>query len=62
LSKNFALFESHRMQFRAEFFNFPNYANLAGPNTNPNNQATFGKITNKTNDVRQLQLSLRYSF
>jgi hypothetical protein len=50
------------MQFRAEFFNFPNYANLSNPVTNPNNQAQFGKITGKTNDVRQLQLSLRYSF
>lgn len=62
MSKDFALFENNRLQFRGEFFNFPNYANWSNPNTNPNNLATFGKITGKSNDTRQIQLSLRYSF
>ena len=33
-----------------------------GPNYNPTNLSTFGKITGKTNDVRNLQLSLRFYF
>jgi hypothetical protein len=62
LSKDFATFEGQRLQFRTEFFNFPNYANLNNPVTDPNVAAQFGKITGKNADRRQLQLSLRYSF
>lgn len=45
-SKRFQTFENQGFEFRAEFFNFPNYANLNGADTNPNS-GTFGKITKK---------------
>jgi hypothetical protein len=58
--KSFALGESHRVQLRAEFFNWPNHPNWGGVTTNPKS-ATFGKVTGKT-DQRSIQLSLRYNF
>lgn len=60
-SKRFPTVENQGFEFRAEFFNFPNYANLNGADTNPNS-GTFGKSTGKTSDRRQIQLSLRYEF
>jgi hypothetical protein len=58
--KNFAFGERQNIQFRAEFFNFPNHPNWNTPDFNPLN-ATFGKITAK-NSERNIQLVLRYSF
>jgi hypothetical protein len=58
--KNFAIHESHAVQFRLEMFNFPNHPNWGNPDTNPRS-GTFGKITSKS-DNRNIQLSLRYSF
>ncbi len=65
LFKDFKVAERHNLQFRAEFFNFPNHPNWGGStgggvNTNPKS-ATFGKITSKGSE-RNIQLSLRYSF
>jgi hypothetical protein len=59
--KDFAIMESHRLNFRAEFFNFPNHPNWGGAGTDPNNLTTFGKVTSKSSN-REVQLSLRYSF
>ncbi|HJU44336.1 MAG TPA: carboxypeptidase regulatory-like domain-containing protein [Vicinamibacterales bacterium] len=72
LFKNFALRGSQRLQFRAEIFNFPNHPNLGNAQTgtvtgggagfaDPTN-ANFGRVTTKTNDRREIQLSLRYQF
>jgi len=58
--KNFAISEKHTIQFRAEFFNWPNHPNWGGVTTNPKS-ATFGKVTGKTGN-RTIQLSLRYNF
>ncbi|MEZ5354788.1 MAG: TonB-dependent receptor [Bryobacteraceae bacterium] len=58
--KSFQIHEAHSVQFRAEFFNFPNHPNWSGVDTNPNS-GTFGKITAK-NSERNVQLSLRYQF
>jgi len=59
--KNFAITESQKLEFRTEFFNLPNHPNWSGPDTNPRNP-TFGRITTKTGDPRNIQLSLRYRF
>jgi hypothetical protein len=72
LFKNFAMGGMRRLQFRAEIFNFPNHPNLGNAQTgtvtgggagfaDPSN-ANFGRITTKTNDRREIQLSLRYQF
>jgi hypothetical protein len=60
LFKRFAITENQSVQFRSEFYNFPNHPNWSGPNTDPTSSA-FGKITAK-NFERSIQLSLRYSF
>ena len=63
VSKTFSLSETHKLQFRAEAFDWPNHPNWRTPSTdilNPNSSA-FGKVTGKQNE-RQVQVSLRYSF
>jgi len=61
LFKRFPIKERTGFQFRAEAFNAFNHPNWSGANFNPTS-ASFGKITGKTNDVRNLQLSLRFYF
>jgi hypothetical protein len=67
LFKRFAINERNNVEFRAEaydFINHPNWANVGqtgGPNFNPTS-GTFGEVTGKSTLVRDLQLSLRYSF
>jgi hypothetical protein len=58
--KNFRMGERHNLQFRAEFFNFPNHPNYNTPDFSPTS-GTFGKVTAK-NSERNIQLVLRYSF
>jgi hypothetical protein len=58
--KDFAITETHRVTFRAEFFNFPNHPNWGGAQTDPRN-ARFGQVVSKGGN-RNIQLSLRYSF
>ena len=71
-SRTSAWAESARLQFRAEIFNFPNHPNLGNAQTgtvtgggagfaDPTN-ANFGRVTTKTNDRRDIQLSLRFVF
>lgn len=62
LFKRFGIKEHSAAEFRAEAFNALNHPNLGGAGFNPNNSATFGKITSKTGDVRNLQLSLKLFF
>ncbi len=62
LFKKFAVTERFGFQFRAEAFDAFNHPNLSPVNLDPTNATTFGKITGKTNDVRNLQLSLRFYF
>jgi hypothetical protein len=58
--KNFSLFETHRVQFRAEGFNVGNRVNLGNPNAN-RNAAAFGRITG-AGAPRVIQLALKYQF
>jgi hypothetical protein len=60
LFKDFAFAERHKVQFRAEFFNWLNHPNWNGVNTNPTS-AGFGKVTSKSSE-RNIQLVLRYNF
>jgi hypothetical protein len=61
LFKKFAISETVGFQFRAEAFNALNHPNWSPANFDPTS-AAFGKVTGKTNDVRNLQLSLRFYF
>jgi hypothetical protein len=62
LFKKFSFTEKTGMQFRAEAFDVFNHPNWGNVNTDPTKLSTFGKITSKTGDVRNLQLSLRLFF
>jgi hypothetical protein len=61
LFKKFAVNERVGFQFRAEAFNVFNHPNWGGVTTDPTS-TSFGKVTGKTGDVRNLQLSLRAYF
>jgi hypothetical protein len=62
LNKTFPIWESQRVEFRAQAYNFINHPNLASPNYTPTSP-TFGEVTLKTNsNPRTLQVGLRYEF
>lgn len=61
LFKTFAVTEHQNLLLRFEAFNWINHPNWGGADSNPNS-GTFGKVTGKNDDRRNLQLSLRYSF
>jgi len=58
LIKDTVLYESLKLQFRAEAFNVFNHPSFAAPNTTVTSQA-FGTITSENSNPRQLQLALR---
>ncbi len=66
--KTFPINDQVKLQFRSEFFNFPNHVNLGMPNTgfSPNAAGTnasdsFGRITT-ARDPRMVQFGLRLVF
>jgi hypothetical protein len=68
LSRRFAVYEHHTLEFRADVFNIENRVNLSTPvsTLNANN---FGRITtditapgSSSGDPRIMQLSLKYAF
>jgi len=61
LFKDFGIGGSKKIQFRAEMFNFINHANLNAPSADPTN-SNFGRATSKSDDRRDVQLSLRFLF
>ena len=60
LLKNFHFDNVRRLQFRAEFFNFPNHPNLNNPNTDPTS-ADFGRAVGKGGE-RNIQLGVKLYF
>ena len=60
LGKNFRITERQSVEFRGEFYNFPNHIYFGGPNGNFSS-SSFGTITSATS-ARQIQLALRYAF
>jgi hypothetical protein len=60
LAKTFRLTERHSMQFRAEFFNAFNRANLSVPGVTLG--AGFGQIVNMSTEPRIIQFALKYRF
>lgn len=64
LQKNFRITEQVRVDFRAEFYNFPNHLSYFGVTTanfSAAAPANFGQISSAT-DPRTLQFALRLSF
>lgn len=60
--KTFTLYESLKLQFRAESFNLTNTPYFGAPNTSLTS-AAFGQVSNaQTNDPRVEQISLRIEF
>jgi hypothetical protein len=60
--KDFRIYEAHRIQFRAEFFDIFNRVVFGAPGANINAPATFGKIGGQANSPRNIQLGLKYVF
>jgi hypothetical protein len=61
LSRNIKIRENHKLNMRLDAFNALNKANYNTPSTNYQSPTTFGIITS-AKTMRQLQLSLKYSF
>ena len=64
LSKNFLFHvkeRSVRAQFRSEFYNVTNHPQFAGPNTSVSS-LSFGIVTARNNNPRDIQLGLKLSF
>ena len=61
IRKNFKVVEGHNVQLRYDLFNTLNHPNWGNPATDPTS-GSFGTITGKTNDVRNMQLALKYVF
>jgi hypothetical protein len=61
LRKNFRIYEKQTLQFRFDVFDVLNHPNWSNPVTDPTS-GSFGLVTGKTNDTRQLQLALKYIF
>ena len=60
--KTFTLFDTHRVNFRAEMYNAFNNANFGAPGTNILNGATFGRVSAIVGMARVAQMALRYDF
>ncbi|MBL8216533.1 MAG: carboxypeptidase regulatory-like domain-containing protein [Bryobacterales bacterium] len=61
LQKVFKVTERQQLEFRGEFFNFPNTVSFADPQGNIN-AGDYGQINAQRVSSRQIQFSLRYRF
>jgi hypothetical protein len=62
LFRNFPIKERFRLQFRSEFFNLLNHANLGNPGTNMNSSSNFGVIRSSRGGPRVIQFALKLSY
>ncbi len=65
LQKNFKVFESQQIEFRAEFFNLFNHPNFGLPGggaSAPVDVPGGAAITNTATDNRQIEFALKYTF
>jgi hypothetical protein len=61
MSRNIKILESHKLNIRLDAFNANNHPNYNTPSTNYLSPTTFGIITS-AKTMRQLQLSMKYTF
>jgi len=61
LQKSYRITEKQALEFRGEFFNFPNTVSFADPQGNIN-AGDYGRINSQRVSSRQIQFSLRYRF
>lgn len=61
IQKEFQVSERHAIEFRTEFFNVPNHANMGLPQELMN-RGNFNQITGQSTNPRQIQLGLRWRF
>lgn len=62
LFKQFEFTEVRKLEFRFEFFNALNHANLAAPSANVASPGTFGKVSGTLNNARQIQMAAKFYF
>jgi hypothetical protein len=60
--KQFEFTEVRKLEFRFEFFNALNHANLANPAASVATPGTFGKISGTVNNARQIQMAAKFYF
>jgi hypothetical protein len=61
VQKKFPINERHSMEFRTEFFNFPNTPSFGDPQSNMNN-GNYNRVSGTRSDSRQIQFGLRWRF
>ncbi len=62
LIKRTSITETHRFEFRTEFFNVFNRVIFANPASNINNPGNFGRVFNQLNSPRVIQFGMKYIF
>lgn len=58
----FPLGQDRRLEFRVETFNTFNWNDLGNPGTNVDSPSTFGVITGRSSNPRELQLAVKFYF
>ena len=62
LLRKFKLHERLNTTFAVDLLNATNHTNFSGPNTDPTNMSTFGRVTSQRGLSRLIQFNLRFDF